>query len=69
MATSHFDLLLFAEADLGRVGKKNLPGAVNLLISMLHNLAIGESIGASDPKHAPQAISASIATIWDGIRK
>lgn len=59
---------LSAEAQAGRVGKKHLAGAVNLLISMLHNLAIGESIGASDPKHAPQAISASLATIWDGIR-
>ncbi len=59
---------LSAEAELGRVGKKHLAGAVNLLISMLHNLAIGETIGASDPKHAPQAMTASIATIWDGIR-
>lgn len=59
---------LSAEAELGRVGKKHLEGAVNLLISILHNLAIGESIGASDQKHAPQTISASIATIWDGIR-
>lgn len=59
---------LSVEAEVGRVGKKHIAGAVNLLISMLHNLAIAESIGASDTKHAPQAISASLATIWDGIR-
>ena len=58
---------LRAEFELGRVDEIRIGGAASLLIAMVHNLALAETIGASDPKESSQAISTTIATIWDGL--
>lgn len=58
---------LGAEAELGRIGKKHAGATGHLLLSFLHNTAIGESIGVSRPEDAPEAVAKALAAMWEGI--
>lgn len=59
---------LIGESKKGRVDEKQAVGVVQLLVSFVHNLAIAEFVGASDPKNASSAIRQVISAMWHGLR-
>ncbi|MEA5597191.1 TetR/AcrR family transcriptional regulator [Rivularia sp. UHCC 0363] len=58
---------LNAEADLERIRKDYVATAANVLLSYLHNLALSENIGSHQAIDTENAISETIAFLWQGL--
>ncbi len=58
---------LNAEADLERIRKDYVATAATVLLSYLHNLALSENIGSHQAIDTENAISETIAFLWQGL--
>lgn len=57
---------LMAEAEIGRIRKRQVEIAVAVLLSYLHHLAMSETIGAHQ-ESAKESITDAVQALWQGL--